>query len=291
MGVQPIYPIKVFYCYAHEDNALREQLARHLTPLRRRRNITSWFDRHIQAGAEWEQEHKAQFDDADIILLLVSADFIASDYCYTVEMRRALERHQAGNAHVIPILLRPVDWEKTPLGALSPLPTNRIPVTQWANQDAAWLTIVQGINETVDMLLPKRLLTLPAPAPTMLAPGTLLLKYEHIGASALKIAWSPDWKYFASGGADATVRIWDAATGKTLLTLRGHSGAVIFVAWSPDGSQLAPSSMDLTVRVWDTISGRQLLSYGYDGDYDVRVISDLAWSPNGRLIAAGTFTH
>jgi len=90
----------------------------------------------------------------------MSADFIASDYCYTVEMARALERHKAGTAHVIPILLRPVDWEKTPLGVLSPLPTNRTPVTLWINQDAAWLDIVRGINEIVRALLPKQLLSL-----------------------------------------------------------------------------------------------------------------------------------
>jgi serine/threonine protein kinase/Flp pilus assembly protein TadD len=155
-----IYPIKIFYCYAHEDDALRKQLASHLSPLRRLRDITGWFDRNIKAGAEWEQESTEQLESANIILLLISADFMASDYCYTVEMTRALERHREGTACVIPILLRPVEWERTPLGMLSPLPTNRMPVTQWANPDAAWLNIVQGISKIVRKLLPKQHLSL-----------------------------------------------------------------------------------------------------------------------------------
>lgn len=161
MSLQAIHPIKVFYCYAHEDDALREQLARHLSPLRRLRDITGWFNRDIQAGTDWEQESEAQMHTASIILLLISADFMASDYCYTVEMKRALDRHRAGTACVIPILLRSVEWERTPLGGLLPLPGNKKPVTQWADQDEAWLNVVQGIGEIIRKLLPKQHLSLP----------------------------------------------------------------------------------------------------------------------------------
>jgi serine/threonine protein kinase len=155
---QSLRPIKIFYCYAPEDRALQEKLAGHLSPLRRLRDITTWVDRDIQAGAEWQREQEAHLETADLLLLLISADFMASDYCYTVGMKRALERHQAGTAHVIPILLRPVEWQKTPLGGLSALPTGNKPVTQWTDRDAAWLDIVQGIHEVVRTFLPKRLL-------------------------------------------------------------------------------------------------------------------------------------
>jgi len=90
MAIQPVHTIKIFYCYAHEDDALREQLARHLSPLQRLRYITAWFDRDIQAGTDWEHEIETHLDTASIILLLVSADFIASNYCYSMEMQRAL---------------------------------------------------------------------------------------------------------------------------------------------------------------------------------------------------------
>jgi hypothetical protein len=159
LAVKPVRKIKLFFCYAHEDDALREQLARHLSPLRRVKHITAWFDRDIQAGTDWEHEIERQLDTANIILLLVSADFIDSDYCYSVEMQRALEKHQAGTACVIPIILRPVDWEETPIGTLQALPTGKKPVTLWANQDEAWLDVVQGIRKVVRTLLPKHMLS------------------------------------------------------------------------------------------------------------------------------------
>src|SRR5689334_22550387 len=144
MANQSIRTLKIFYCYAHEDDALREQLARHLSPLRRLRYITGWYDRDIQAGTDWERESETRLDTANIILLLISADFFSSDYHYTVEMQRALAKHKAGTALVIPILLRPVGWEETPIGELAALPTNKKPITQWANQDEAWLNVVEG---------------------------------------------------------------------------------------------------------------------------------------------------
>ncbi len=153
MVSQAMSTIKVFYCYAHEDDALREQLAKHLSPLRRLRYITGWYDRDIQAGIDWERESEAHLDTANIILLLISADFFASDYHYNVEMQQALAKHKAGTAHVLPILLRPARWKETPISELSALPTNEKPVTQWANQDEAWLNVVEGIREVIGKLL------------------------------------------------------------------------------------------------------------------------------------------
>ena len=102
MVVEPIRPIKIFYCYAHEDKPLRDELGRHLGPLRRSEWIIEWYDQEIQPGTDWKQEINVHLDTADIVLLLISADFMDSDYCYGVEMQRALERHRAGEAHVIP---------------------------------------------------------------------------------------------------------------------------------------------------------------------------------------------
>ncbi|MEM7794112.1 MAG: TIR domain-containing protein [Cyanobacteria bacterium P01_C01_bin.118] len=85
---------------------------------------------------------------ADIILLLISADFIASDYCYEIELQQAMERHQAGEARVIPIILRPADWQNTPFSELQAFPTNAKPITSWSDRDEAWLN--------VEMLLEKR---------------------------------------------------------------------------------------------------------------------------------------
>ncbi len=150
--LKPARVIKIFYCYAHEDRALRDELERHLSPLKRLGRITEWYDRDIQAGVEWEREIAAQLDSADIVLLLVSSDFMYSDYCYSLEMQRALERHKRREAYVIPILLRPVDWDETPISQLRTLPSDRKPITQWPDRDEAFLDVTKGIRKMVAFL-------------------------------------------------------------------------------------------------------------------------------------------
>src|SRR5271157_300886 len=123
-------PVKIFFCYAHEDEALLNKLKRHLRPLQRQGLIDVWHDRDISAGTEWEQEIRTHLNEAQIILLLVSPDFIDSDYCYSIEMRRALERHDRGEAYVIPVILRHIHWQGV-LGKLQALPTDGKPVKSW----------------------------------------------------------------------------------------------------------------------------------------------------------------
>jgi hypothetical protein len=110
-----IIALSIFFSYAHEDEALRDELEKHLSVLRWQGLISEWYDRDIHAGTEWEQEINTHLDAAQLILLLISPDFLASSYCYSIEMMRALQRHLAGEASVIPIILRPVDWEGLPL--------------------------------------------------------------------------------------------------------------------------------------------------------------------------------
>src|SRR6266487_2347913 len=122
-------PLKLFYCYAREDKALRDELDLHLSSLKRQKNILSWSDRELLPGVDWEKEIDHQLNSAHIILLLISSHFMASEYCYGIEMQRALERHDAGTARVLPILLRPVDWTEAPFSKLQMLPTDAKPVT------------------------------------------------------------------------------------------------------------------------------------------------------------------
>ncbi len=134
MSIQsPSEPMTLFYSYAHEDEELRNQLDKHLHLLERQGLITSWHDCEIRAGDDWAIEIDTHLESAQIILLLISADFLASDYCYGVEMKRALERHFTGEARVVPIILRPVDWKHEPiLNSLQALPTDGKPVTTWS---------------------------------------------------------------------------------------------------------------------------------------------------------------
>ena len=138
--------IELVYSYSHKDQSLRDELAAHLSPLEREGLISSWYDRCIVPGKELDREIDARLDRAQIILLLVSADFIASDYCYGREMKRAMERHEAGDARVIPVIVRPVDWSGTPFRKLLGLPDDGRAVTSWSNRDEAYLNIVRGVR-------------------------------------------------------------------------------------------------------------------------------------------------
>ena len=145
-------PVDVFYSYAHEDETFRNKLETHLSLLQRQGLITAWHDRHILPGTDWSQAIDEHLERASVILLLISADFLASDYCSGLEMQRALERHQANEACVIPILLRPVDWNNAPFAHLQALPTGAKPITTWRNRDAAFADVAAGIRRAVEDL-------------------------------------------------------------------------------------------------------------------------------------------
>ena len=138
--------VQVFFSYSYRDEILRDELAKHLKLLERQGIIQSWYDRQIEAGAEWVSQIDAHLEEANIILLLVSADFLASDYAYDLELKRALERDAAGEARVIPILLRPVDWKSSPFSQLQAFPKNGKPVTTWINRDEAFADVTRDIR-------------------------------------------------------------------------------------------------------------------------------------------------
>ena len=142
-------PLKLFYCYAHEDKVLRGALDSHLSILRRQGLIDVWYDGQISPGADWECEIERRLSTADIVLLLVSAAFLASDYCFGIEMKQALQRHEEGTARVIPIILRPVDWEDTPFSKLQVLPSGGKPVTKWQDPDEACEDIARNLRTVV----------------------------------------------------------------------------------------------------------------------------------------------
>ncbi len=119
--------LSLFYCYASEDEALCDQLEKHLRQLQRHGLISAWHERKILPGGARAHEIDMHLSTASIILLLISPDFLSSDYCYDVQMQRALERHKHGTAQVIPIILRPCDWQHSPLQDLQCLPRDGKP--------------------------------------------------------------------------------------------------------------------------------------------------------------------
>src|SRR2546430_141747 len=115
-------PVEIFYSYAHKDEDFRIELEKHLSLMRRNGEIAGWHDRNISAGTDWKDSIDKHLESAQIILLLISADFLASDYCYEIEMTRAMERHKESKARVIPVILRNCDWSSAPFGRLQALP-------------------------------------------------------------------------------------------------------------------------------------------------------------------------
>ena len=142
--------ISVFFSYSHKDEALRDQLEVHLSMLKRQEVISVWHDRRLLVGDELDNGISTHLEKADIILLLVSPDFLASEYCYSKEMLRALERHDSGDAHVIPVILRPCEWQKAPFGKLLVAPVDGKAVTKWPDRDDAFLDITQAIRRAAE---------------------------------------------------------------------------------------------------------------------------------------------
>ena len=145
-------PVKIFICYARKDEAFLNKLKAHFKPLQHESLIDLWYDRDISAGTEWEREISKQLDLAQIILLLISPDFMNSKYCYSVEMKRAIERHEQGDARVIPIILRHVYWQRAPFGKLQALPANGKPVKSWRDPDEAFFNIVKGMYDAAEQI-------------------------------------------------------------------------------------------------------------------------------------------
>jgi len=152
MTSKPTKVFEVFLSYAQQDERLKDELEKHLAILRRKGYITIWHDRRIAPGRVWGYEIHTNLTKANIILLLISPDFMASDYCDSVEVKQALSRHEAGECRVIPIILRPVSWQDAAFSTLKALPANGKPVTEWSNRDKAFLDITEGIRNVVEEL-------------------------------------------------------------------------------------------------------------------------------------------
>ena len=142
--------VRLFYSYSHKDESLRNELETHLKLLQRQGLIAPWHDRRIETGDEWKRKIDENLERADIILLLVSSDFIASDYCYEIEMKRALERHDKKEARVVPVVVRDVNWRIAPFAKLQVLPKDGRAVAIWPDKDSAWRDVSEGLQRVVE---------------------------------------------------------------------------------------------------------------------------------------------
>jgi tetratricopeptide (TPR) repeat protein len=160
MPTQPSNPPEVFVSYSHLDNGYKDDLVKQLNILQRQDVISNWHDGLLVAGEQWNKEIIEHLDSSRIILLLISPDFMNSDYIYNVELKRAAERHEAGTVSVIPVLIRNVNsWENEPFGDLKlgdfqALPTGAKFIIEWENRDKAFADVAKGIQIAVKHLNP-----------------------------------------------------------------------------------------------------------------------------------------
>lgn len=147
-------PIKIFISYAHKDEPFKEELELHLKTLQRRGIIETFSDREIRPGEVWEAEMMAKLQEAEMVLFLISPDFIGSDYMWDGEVKKALHRYWKGELILIPILIRPADIKGLDIDRFQALPANGKAVSQWTDRDEAWLSVVQGLQKTIEVLSP-----------------------------------------------------------------------------------------------------------------------------------------
>lgn len=146
------YPAKIFFCYSHKDESLRDELEKHLKMMERQGLIINWHDRRIVPGKNWSNTIDANLENSDIVLPLLSPDFLASDYCMEVEMKRAFELHTKGQLKIVPIVMRICDWKTSEFAKFQGLPNDMEPVksSKWFSDDEAFYTIVHGLKDVIN---------------------------------------------------------------------------------------------------------------------------------------------
>lgn len=300
-----LVPLKVFCCVAPEDQAMLEQLKKHLKPLQRQGQIAIMSSLDTPAGSELEKERRLLLENADVILLLLSPDFMHSDYCSRIEMIQAIKRYDQGAVQVIPVLIRTTYWEDTPIARFQIIPTGAKPVSRWRDQDEAFHDIVGHLKRFLARFLAEQeqkevianptlvettsaSLNLPAfplsilPARPKAMIQALYTLAGHAGAVS-KIALSMDRKILASWSSDRTIKLWDARNGQFLHTL---TGSVDNMVLSADGQVLASWSAGHMIQLWDTRTSKLLLTLK-DSEH---TIQHMASSTDGQILAcSGNF--
>jgi WD40 repeat protein len=304
-------PVKIFVSYGHEDEEMRDRLEKHLAPHRRKGLISIWSDRRLEGGAKWEPELRKQLEEAGVVVLLLSPDFFASDYCM-VEMEAALDRYRAGTAKVIPVILKHCEWEQTELAELQVLPQDALPISAWPDPDAAYVDVVRGIRRVIDGTpspAAERQLKILPPEPEPDSPGGRSQKSRKRGQGG---GFFRQW--WAAGGRELIVLLFISVVLTSLvgyavwgrrfqnqpetpeltppagavlrLELGMHSAPIRQVAVDKAERYLVTASDDGTARIWDLESGELLKVLRPPREGSIRAV---AISPDGSKIAVGAF--
>ncbi|HEY0754917.1 MAG TPA: TIR domain-containing protein [Ktedonobacteraceae bacterium] len=297
--------IEIFFSYAQADEELRERLSKHLRVWEKQGLLSSWHAQAIDAGTERQHEIDRHLNAAEIILLLISPDYIASDYLHDHEVARAMQRQRSGDAHVLPIILRPVNWKDAAFGELQSFPEDGKPIVSQQNMDEAFQLIAEQIKLLAENLLKKQAeeyhAKLRERAETYYAKGQTLISatqykealvaYEQ---AILVRAFDPDPRFYhgkatvyeqlARQAHDRALEI-HAKKFTLLHELKEHSDKVTSIALSSDGKTLVSGSYDKTIRVWNVQTGQTL--YKLEGHSNG--VRSVAISSDGQMLASGSY--
>jgi hypothetical protein len=305
--------IACFYGSSKREATLHKEFMNHLTFMKNDGIITYWHTAEIGVGMDQQQEIASHLQSAELILLLITPNFTSSDHYKSIE-KQAMERHQAGNARVIPIYLIPVDWRSTPLANLEYLPSDGRPVTSWRNYNEAFLDITAGIERVIHELRGTPELSpqtrvptsstrssrhIISNAPTNSASSSkpsfpqFLLQIPYIplllvivAISGLFIAYrSMLPEQHSSPTSTSSAQGCGSRHDDLVCTYNGHAGQEVYgVSWSPNGTRIASGSYDKKVQIWDPAVGNTIVSYSGHTE----AVYAVAWSPDGGRIASGS---
>jgi hypothetical protein len=146
-------PLKLFLSYAHEDRDIVAELRKHLAPLRYEQIVTDWYDLELIPGQDWDREILSQLESSDLVLVMVSADFVASKYAYGRELSLALDLHDQERLRMLPVICRNCRWQNLPFSRLQVLPEGAVAISSWENRDDAFVSVVLGVERVAREIL------------------------------------------------------------------------------------------------------------------------------------------
>jgi WD40 repeat protein/Tfp pilus assembly protein PilF/transcriptional regulator with XRE-family HTH domain len=281
---------RIFISYSYTDKKYLEELLSHLRYYQRIGNIDFWDDTKIAPGLPWYSEIERAIKEVKIFILLVSPDYLASNFVMSREVPAILNVAKQSGATIWSIIVRPVKFEDLSLAEYQPLNSPSMPLSMMTvfARDKQWAYVSQLIKDkfSAETSTSRASSDANLSSKKVLEPEKIriaLYTYHSHSDRVNAIRWSPDGHYIASASDDHTTQLWDALTGSHVLTLSGHSHFVLALSWSPTSLYIVSGGMDKTVRVWDIANAQELYTSTYQ-----KPIAALAWSPSGQYVAVAT---